>query len=69
MFHNTYWALGNEGYYRVNDGKLLYAPANNIDYSVDEDYETEVEIVTPQQLEEINRILGTHYTIDEINSL
>ncbi len=57
---NTYWALGDEGYYRVDDGKLLYAPINNIDYSVDEDYEIEVEVVTPQQLEEINRILGTH---------
>lgn len=66
---NTYWALGKEGYYRVNDGKLLYAPVNNIDYSVDEDFEMEVEVVTPQQLEEINRILGTQYTIDEINSL
>ena len=33
---NTYWALGNEGYYRVDDGKLLYAPINNIDYSVSE---------------------------------
>ncbi len=69
MMFNTYWTLGDEGYYRVNDGKLLYAPANNIDYSVDEDLEMEVDIVTPSQLEEINRILGTHYTIDEINSL
>lgn len=66
---NTYWTLGDEGYYRVNDGKLLYAPANNVDYSVDEGQEMEVEVVSPQQLEEINRILGTHYTIDEINSL
>ena len=66
---NTYWALGYEGYYRVNDGKLLYAPANNVDYSVEEEAQMEVEVVTPKQLEEINRILGTHYTIDEINSL
>ena len=66
---NTYWALGYEGYYRGNDGKLLYAPANNVDYSVEEEAQMEVEVVTPKQLEEINRILGTHYTIDEINSL
>jgi len=66
---NTYWTLGDQGYYRVNDGKLLYAPVNNTDYSVDENLEMEVEVVSAEQLEEINRILGTHYTIDEINSL
>lgn len=67
---NSNWALGDEGYYRVDDnGKLVFAPVNNIDYSVDMDYEIEVEIVSPEQLEKINRILGTCYTIDEINSL
>lgn len=66
---NTNWALGDEGYYRVDKGKLVYAPVNNIDFSVDTEYEMEVEVVTPQQLEKINQILGTCYTIDEINSL
>lgn len=66
---NTNWALSDEGYYRVDGGKLLYAPVNNIDYSVDVEHEIEVEVVTPEQLEKINQILGTYYTIDEINSL
>ncbi|MEA3353253.1 MAG: hypothetical protein U9Q33_05530 [Campylobacterota bacterium] len=66
---NTPWTLSDDGYYRVDDGKLRYAPSNNIDYSIEYDQETEVEVVTPYQLERINQILGTHYTIDEINSL
>ena len=64
---DTPWTLSDDGYYRVEDGKLMYAPVNNIDYGIDESME--VEVVTPYQLEQINRILGTHYTIDEINSL
>ena len=66
---NTNWALSDDGYYRVDKGKLIYAPANNSDYAIDVEQEVEVEIVTPEQLEKINQILGTHYTIDEINSL
>lgn len=66
---NTRWTLSDEGYYRVDNGRLVFAPVNNIDYSVDISNEMEVEVVTPEQLEAINRILGTHYTIDEINSL
>lgn len=66
---DTHWELGEEGYYKVDKGKLLYAPINNIDYSVDEIHTTVVEVVTPEQLEKINQILGTFYTIDEINSL
>ena len=66
---NIPWTYSDKGYYKVQDGKLLYAPANNIDYSVDEYNEMEVEVVTPEQLEQINQILGTNYTIDEINSL
>jgi hypothetical protein len=65
--YDTPWALGEDGYYKVENGKLLFAPANNVDYKIDETME--VEVVTPYQLETINRILGTHYTIDEINSL
>jgi len=64
---DTPWRLAEDGYYRVEDGKLLYASANNLDYKIEESIE--VEVVTPYQLEQINRILGTHYTIDEINSL
>ncbi|MGB5867051.1 MAG: hypothetical protein WBG69_04160 [Arcobacteraceae bacterium] len=64
---DTPWTLSEDGYYRVENGKLLFAPANNIEYKIEESME--VEIVTPYQLENINRILGTHYTIDEINSL
>lgn len=66
---NTSWAFGDDGYYRVDDGKLRYAPTNNVDYSINMEQEIEVEIVTPEQLERINQILGTYYTIDEINSL
>lgn len=66
---NTSWTLCDEGYYRIDHGKLVYAPINNIDFTVDISQETEVDIVTPEQLEKINQILGTHYTIDEINSL
>ena len=65
--YDTPWTLGDDGYYKVENSKLLFAPANNIEYDIDESIE--VEIVTPDQLENINRILGTHYTIDEINSL
>jgi len=64
---DTPWRLSEDGYYRVEDGKLLYAPVNNTDYRIEESIE--VEVLTPYQLEQINRILGTHYTIDEINSL
>jgi len=64
---DTPWTLSDDGYYRVENGKLLFASANNIDYKIEESIE--VEVVTPYQLEQINRILGTHYTIDEINSL
>jgi len=64
---NTPWQLSDGGYYRVENGRLLFAPANNIEYKIEESML--VEIVTPDELENINRILGTHYTIDEINSL
>jgi len=64
---NTPWQLSDDGYYRIENGKLLFAPANNIEYKIDESML--VEVVTPDELENINRILGTHYTIDEINSL
>ncbi|MEA2051000.1 MAG: hypothetical protein U9O56_09755 [Campylobacterota bacterium] len=67
--YNTPWAYSDEGYYRVEKGKLLYAPVNNTDYSINTKEEIEVEIVTPYQLEQINKILGTSYTIDQINSL
>lgn len=67
--YNTPWAFTDDGYYRVNDGKLLFAPANNIDYTIELEEEIQVDIVTAYQLENINRILGTHYTINEINSL
>lgn len=66
---DTSWAMGEDGYYRVDHGKLRYAPINNTDYSVDIEHELEVDVVTPEQLEKINQILNTHYTIDEINSL
>ena len=64
---NTPWQLSDEGYYRIENGKLLFAPSNNIEYKIEESMV--VEVVTPYELENINRILGTHYTIDEINSL
>ena len=64
---NIPWALSDDGYYRVSNGKLLFAPANNVNYEIEE--AIEVDVVTPYQLEKINQILGTHYTIDEINSL
>ena len=64
---NTPWQLSDDGYYRIENGKLLFAPVNNIEYKIEESME--VEVVTPDELENINRILGTHYTIDEINSL
>ena len=64
---NTPWQLSDDGYYRIENGKLLFSPANNIEYKIEESMV--VEIVTPDELENINRILGTHYTIDEINSL
>jgi hypothetical protein len=67
--YDTHWAYSDEGYYKVDQGKLLHAPINNIDYTIDEDHTTVVEVVTPEQLEKINQILGTFYTIDEINSL
>ncbi|MBD3840967.1 MAG: hypothetical protein IE909_03605 [Campylobacterales bacterium] len=69
MFKNP-WDLQSEyEQYRVSeDGKLLYTPMNNTNYSSFEQQEFEVEVVTPDQLEQINRILGTHYTIDDINS-
>ncbi|MEA3314329.1 MAG: hypothetical protein U9Q30_00545 [Campylobacterota bacterium] len=69
ILYDTPWALGDEGYYKIEQGRLLFAPINNIDYSVDTQQEMEVEIVTPFQLQEINQILGTCYTIDEINAL
>lgn len=65
--YDTPWTQGDDGYYRVENNKLLFAPVNNISYEIEESME--VEVVTPYQLEQINRILGTHYTIDEINSL
>jgi len=64
---NTPWQLSDDGYYRIENGKLLFAPSNNIEYKIEESML--VEVVTPDELENINRILGTHYTIDEINSL
>ncbi|MGB3750462.1 MAG: hypothetical protein WA945_02750 [Arcobacteraceae bacterium] len=64
---DTPWTISDDGYYRVENGKLLFAPSNNIEYKIEESME--VEVVTPYELEHINRILGTHYTIDEINSL
>jgi len=64
---DTPWTLSDEGYYRVENGKLLFASANNTEYKIEESME--VDVVTPYELENINRILGTHYTIDEINSL
>ena len=64
---NTPWQLSDDGYYKIENGKLLFSPANNTEYRIEESML--VEIVTPDELENINRILGTHYTIDEINSL
>lgn len=69
ILYDKPWALGEEGYYKIEQGRLIFAPINNIDYSVNTEEETEVDIVTPYQLQEINRILDTCYTIDEINRL
>jgi len=66
---NTNWEQSDDGYYRVDNGKLLYAPINNLDYTIDLEEEVEVEVVTAEQLEKINQILGTHYMLDEINKL
>jgi hypothetical protein len=69
MFKNP-WDLNSEyEQYRVGeDGKLLYTPMNNANYTTDPQQEFEVEVVSSEQLEKINEILGTHYTIDDINS-
>ncbi len=64
---NTPWQSSDDGYYRVENGQLLFAPVNNVEYKIEE--AMVVEVVTSEELENINRILGTHYTIDEINSL
>jgi len=62
---NTFWTFIEDGYYRIYDGVLKYAPVSNIDDSIVLDDQDIVQIITPQKLEVVNNELGSSFLISD----
>ena len=46
---NTFWTFIEDGYYRIYDGILKYAPTNDIDNSIALDNQEIVQIITAKK--------------------
>ena len=65
--YNTYWTKIDQGYYRVHNGILKYAPLKENDSSIDLDNITEIKNISEEELDRINLSLGSRFKIDEFN--
>lgn len=62
---NTFWTLIEDKYYRVHNGVLKYAPICDSTSNVLTKNESTVEVISAEQLEVVNTILGTSFIIDD----
>ena len=62
---NTFWTFIEDGYYRIYDGVLKYAPVNDIDSSILLNKQDIVQVITPQKLELVNNELGSSFLISD----
>lgn len=66
--NNTFWTLIEENYYRIHNGILKQAPANELDFTINRDNEIKVEVITSEMLEKINTKFGSCFTIDDFQA-
>ena len=64
---NTFWTLIEDGYYRIKDGVLLYAPVCRINSSVLSHEQSIVQIISPEKLELINIEFGSKFLISDFS--
>ena len=62
---NTFWTLIENAYYRVYNNKLKHAPLNQINQTIETSQESNVEVITPELLEKINKKLGYNFISED----
>ncbi len=63
--NNTFWVKIDEGFYRIHNGVLKYAPVEGDDISVNLNEQTSVEVISPEKLEKVNEVLGSSFTASD----
>jgi len=64
---NTFWTLIEDGYYRVFNGELKYAPKSDLNGTVASSDEIIVQSIDADKLELINSKLGSSFLIASFN--
>jgi hypothetical protein len=59
--NNTFWVKIEDGFYRIHNGVLKYAPADTDDSSINLEEQSRVEVIGAQMLEKINETLGSNF--------
>lgn len=65
--NNTFWVKVEEGFYRVHNGILKYAPIDDDNISVNLNEQSRVEVIAPEQLEKVNEILGCSFIASDFD--
>lgn len=60
---NTFWVFIEDGYYRIFNGVLRYAPADT-DSSIILDDQINVKSITFEKLEIVNKNLGSNFLLN-----
>ena len=64
---NTFWTLIDDEYYRIHNGVLKYAPVCSETNKVVANEESLVQVISAYRLENINKILGSKFTVDDFS--
>lgn len=63
---NTFWTLIDNGYYRIHNGNLKYAPMGSETSQILTDKEHKVQDISSELLEKINSKFGMTLSITDI---
>jgi len=61
----TFWTLIEDGYYRIHNGKLKYAPMCGETSKILTNQEEKVQIISPEKLQKINDCLGVSFLVED----
>ncbi len=62
---NTFWTLIEDGYYRIHNGNLKYAPMCHETSKILTDEEERVQIISPEKLQKINASLDVSFLVED----
>ncbi|MCD4757065.1 MAG: hypothetical protein K8R39_02255 [Arcobacteraceae bacterium] len=62
---NTFWTLIEDGYYRIHNGNLKYAPICSETSRILTDEEEKVQIISPEKLQKVNDSLGVSFLVED----